>query len=1165
VTQDAPGFVWHVQTELGNSLLDRFEGLRNSQDLDAAIACYRYVLSNAGDEIDYRESLEGSLGGALLTRYGLSADPGDIEDCVAAYAKSLTGSHAVTGTRRERILANYGLALYYLHLWSLDVDVLNTAIEQFEKLEDGEDLTTRANALSNLGIALRARFKATHEPQDLEASIAAQAEALRWVEAGSFKWGKWLSNLGNAVYSRFELLGNQGDLEDALAAYESALEALPATAPEWASTNVNLGSTLAGRFDRFGELADIDAAIEAFEQASEASPPGSGTWSRGLSYLAAALRLRFFVFASRDDLDAAVEIVDQLQAGARPGTPAWFIAQSAIGMVYRTRFGFLGHLPDLEHAVSVHQEVLASAPAGSNAWALGHFGLGEALLTRYKALGDFAGLEAAIDSFRSALGHLPPSSIDHAGALASLGEALDLRYQGTQELDNVDESIALHQRALLAVRPGSLKWTRWHTGLGIALSLRYDALRDEKDLEASVSALKEALSVTTTQHGLDWASAQVELAGILIQRYRNSKRREDLDEAVQGTVEALSVLAPGSAERSFCLLTRADAFRFRFADGGKQADFESSAQAYQELLNCLDAEIWPERVFAAVSGFAELNATRGDWNAAAASWRQAIGVANRRYQSQVYQRGREANLRRDADIHQRAAYAYARAGLLEEAVVVLETGRARAMSEGLARDRADLERVRELDPEGYELYVAAAGRLRQLEGAERGRGQGMADSVARTTTDAAVRPVDHIREEVRNAQVQLQAAIARIRKLTDYEDFLAEPDWEDIVDALERDGSSPLVYLVSSRAGGIALLAGSDRSVEVLWLDGLTAGNTRDLLSGSARGLGWAGAYEAWLRNPGDRDQQQAWFDVLDATCRHLWDQAMAPIVAALRSRGKRRAVLIPTGLLALLPFHAAWTPDAASPGKRSYALDAISFSFAPNARSLRAARMIAERTPAASLLAVSDPKPTCARPLAHAAAEAQAAVMYFPESHLLAEEQATREAVLELLPGYSVLHFSGHGRANVASPLESGLLMAGDGLLSVGDLFNCQFPGIRLAVLSACETNLPGLDLPDEALGLAAVLLNTGIAGVAASLWSVEDLSTMMLLARFYDFWRGDGLEPAEALQQAQIWVRDTTSQNKAVFFKDHRPDLFDELIFSEPQKYAHPFYWAAFTYVGI
>jgi len=46
----------------------------------------------------------------------------------------------------------------------------------------------------------------------------------------------------------------------------------------------------------------------------------------------------------------------------------------------------------------------------------------------------------------------------------------------------------------------------------------------------------------------------------------------------------------------------------------------------------------------------------------------------------------------------------------------------------------------------------------------------------------------------------------------------------------------------------------------------------------------------------------------------------------------------------------------------------------------------------------------------------------------------------------------------------------------------------VRLAVLSACETGLVGIDLPDEALALPTGLLQAGVASIVASQWIVPD-----------------------------------------------------------------------------
>ena len=195
----------------------------------------------------------------------------------------------------------------------------------------------------------------------------------------------------------------------------------------------------------------------------------------------------------------------------------------------------------------------------------------------------------------------------------------------------------------------------------------------------------------------------------------------------------------------------------------------------------------------------------------------------------------------------------------------------------------------------------------------------------------------------------------------------------------------------------------------------------------------------------------------------------------------------------------------------------------------------------------------------------------------------AIRADVRKALSDHDVFHFSCHGMADFSQPLNSGLLMANGENLTLRDFLSKEGVSARLAVLSACETGIPDIKYADEAISLPSGLVQAGVAGVVASLWSVSDLSTMMLMVRFYEFWRRDNLEPPEALRQAQIWVRDTSNGKKAEYFGGFLPELgksdesqipvyvadilYKASAFGRPDEndFEHPFYWAAFGYTGV
>jgi CHAT domain-containing protein len=254
---------------------------------------------------------------------------------------------------------------------------------------------------------------------------------------------------------------------------------------------------------------------------------------------------------------------------------------------------------------------------------------------------------------------------------------------------------------------------------------------------------------------------------------------------------------------------------------------------------------------------------------------------------------------------------------------------------------------------------------------------------------------------------------------------------------------------------------------------------------------------------------------------------------------------------------------------------------YAPSATALGHAAQTAATAGAERLLAIDEPAVAGAGRLPNSAREVAAVAGHFTAPTLLAHAAATRTAVLAQLADAQVVHFSCHGANDWGDPLASGLFMAGGELLTVADVLALRLGGARLATLSACETGIPGSKLPDEAVMLPSALLQAGYAGVAASLWTVSDISTAMLMAYFYKLWRDDGVDPPAALVLAQRWLRDSSNGEKQAFFAGYAPELASELKMGmamaveffvavrkqglvEERSFAAPYHWAAFYFTG-
>jgi CHAT domain-containing protein len=287
------------------------------------------------------------------------------------------------------------------------------------------------------------------------------------------------------------------------------------------------------------------------------------------------------------------------------------------------------------------------------------------------------------------------------------------------------------------------------------------------------------------------------------------------------------------------------------------------------------------------------------------------------------------------------------------------------------------------------------------------------------------------------------------------------------------------------------------------------------------------------------------------------------------RVAGSRRLVLIPTGLLVAAPLHAAWRPGPDRVSRR-YVLDDIDVVYLPTA-AMAPATTTEPVGPQSEILVLQEPQPVSARPLNMASAEAAAVTGAFPNATVLSHERATKEAVLDALTTARLAHLICHGQSDPVSPLDSHLLLSGDERLRVADLLERDLSRLRLAVLSACESATASTHLPEAAVSFPAALLAAGAGGVIGSLWEAEDEATTLLMARSYQdlgATTGTGIDPAQALTQAQAWMRDSTNAEKATAFPDLvRPPTSGSRTTAGLWGAARTslLQWAAFTYSGL
>ncbi len=97
---------------------------------------------------------------------------------------------------------------------------------------------------------------------------------------------------------------------------------------------------------------------------------------------------------------------------------------------------------------------------------------------------------------------------------------------------------------------------------------------------------------------------------------------------------------------------------------------------------------------------------------------------------------------------------------------------------------------------------------------------------------------------------------------------------------------------------------------------------------------------------------------------------------------------------------------------------------------------------------------------------------------------------------------------------------VGGDDILTAESIASLPLSGLRLAVLSACDTGLGDVAGGEGIFGLQRAFHQAGTRNVIASLWKVSDQPTAALMRLFYiNLWE-QGMPPIDALRQAQLAI---------------------------------------------
>ncbi|MEG3968792.1 tetratricopeptide repeat protein [Microcoleus sp. T2B6] len=337
----------------------------------------------------------------------------------------------------------------------------------------------------------------------------------------------------------------------------------------------------------------------------------------------------------------------------------------------------------------------------------------------------------------------------------------------------------------------------------------------------------------------------------------------------------------------------------------------------------------------------------------------------------------------------------------------------------------------------------------------------------------------------------------------------------------------------------------------------------------------WLKEWKTNYQNYGNTTSKQQtkeshpWRESMTAQLQELADILKIPEICT-HLTNIQHLILIPHRDLHLLPLHFLFSDNL------------FTITYLPSIQP-GIDRLDRKPSPSMSLLLVESPDP-----LLFAEIEASAIANFHLNCNTISSSQATTDNLKEALQqAADIFHFTGHAYHNTKQPSQSALILKNKQPLTSEEIAKFDLKSYYLVCLSACETGITGKEeLIDEFVGLASSFLAAGAVYALSTLWIVDEISTALMMIRFYEILNEqrcqNKLHPALALKEAQKWLRTITYSElsdwylelaKVTYNSSCSQDLRDEAnlirrnnakMESDEPPYAALYHWAGFTITG-
>lgn len=960
-------------------------------------------------------------------------------------------------------------------------------------------------------------------PKNIDLAINCWQNALGVLAEGTDDWATLISNLANAYSEEPE------GIEQAIEFYEQALrvhtkEAYPY---EWARIQNNLGLTYIDRIEG-NKAENIEQAINCYKKALQ-------------------------IYTHK----------------AYP--PEWATLRSQLGSAYSKRLK-VDRGKNIEIAIKCYKLALRVLDKSSFEWAAVQNNLANAYVNRIE--GDHVeNFEQAIACFEQALkGHIEP--FKQVQTLNNLATAYLYRVKSNRAA-NIEKAIICCKHALeIRTKENfAYEWAGTINNLGLAYSYRTED--KAKNIEQAINCYQEALEIRTKEaHTAEWADT-INNLGLA---YSERNEGDDIKQAIACYESILQLYLTKDFDYLWARTQNNFGLAYEKIEENKDENIEHAINCYQRALSFYTVKGYRYEYLRTSINLGNIAFKNERWNLAIESYRQAIKASEELRTSAVNYANKETITKSSMGVYFNIVQAFINTKQYTEAIEYVERSKTRNLVELLA--------THNLYPKGdipqpvlsqlTNLRRAISQEQKRLEIEDRNRQFNRRLSFELNQTQAILTDSTQLNQ----LQKQLDDLITREIDPIDPSFSLTqkvEPiSYEDIQSL--PDEYTAIVEWYITKYKFFAFIITRRNPHPQVWQS-----STQD-----GRNLGiWGREYLRTYQN--NREQ---WKLALEIRLQELSEILHFDEILSLIPVECDRLVFIPHLALHLLPLHALpLSPESQvqRESKGKYLSDYFSrgIQYSPSCQLLKLAQN-QQHSNFCNLFAIHPPS----NDLLYTKLEVEIIRSLFNAEVL--RENATKSAVKEYLNPSPVhcVHFACHGKFNWNSPLESDLLLAKKETLTLEEIFNLSLPQCRLVTLSACETGLTDLtSLSDEYIGLPNGFIFSGSPSVVSSLWAVPDISTAFLIIKFYEnltdklrsYSNPNEGDVSIALQNAQKWLRDLTSDEAEILLKKREPYI--ETIYSgKPrskesfkagalrqikEKGFHPFnepyYWAAFVAIGL